>query len=69
MDVTIDDDAGEEIARRSRGTPRIANRLLRRVRDYAQVRSQGHVSLRRPLPRWTCWKSIASGSTKSIRRS
>jgi holliday junction DNA helicase RuvB len=45
VSVTIDEDAGEEIARRSRGTPRIANRLLRRVRDYAQVRSQGHISL------------------------
>ena len=42
--VTIDDDAAEEVARRSRGTPRIANRLLRRVRDYAQVRAEGHVS-------------------------
>jgi holliday junction DNA helicase RuvB len=45
VSVTIEDDAAEEIARRSRGTPRIANRLLRRVRDYAQVRSQGHVGL------------------------
>jgi holliday junction DNA helicase RuvB len=45
VNVTIEDDAAEEIARRSRGTPRIANRLLRRVRDYAQVRSQGHVRL------------------------
>lgn len=44
LDVSIDDDAAEEIARRSRGTPRIANRLLRRVRDYAQVRAKGHVS-------------------------
>src|SRR3954467_9576056 len=43
--VTIDDAAEEEGARRSRGTPRIANRLLRRVRDYAQVRADGHVSL------------------------
>jgi len=43
--VTIDTDAAEEVARRSRGTPRIANRLLRRVRDYAQVRGDGHVSL------------------------
>src|SRR6202020_1899826 len=34
-----------EVARRSRGTPRIANRLLRRVRDYAQVRAGGHVDL------------------------
>ena len=39
------DPAGElEIARRSRGTPRIANRLLRRVRDFAQVRAEGHIS-------------------------
>jgi Holliday junction DNA helicase RuvB len=45
LSVTIDDDAAEEIARRSRGTPRISNRLLRRVRDYAQVRAQGHISL------------------------
>src|SRR6516164_4603206 len=37
LDVTIDKPGAEEIARRSRGTPRIANRLLRRVRDYAQV--------------------------------
>jgi Holliday junction DNA helicase RuvB len=45
LGVTIDLDAAEEIARRSRGTPRIANRLLRRCRDYAQVRAEGHVSL------------------------
>ncbi|MGH9628325.1 MAG: Holliday junction branch migration DNA helicase RuvB [Bryobacteraceae bacterium] len=44
--TTIDVDAAEEIARRSRGTPRIANRLLRRVRDYAQVRADGHISNR-----------------------
>jgi Holliday junction DNA helicase RuvB len=44
LGVTIDSDAAEEIARRSRGTPRIANRLLRRVRDYAQVRAEGHIS-------------------------
>ncbi len=37
MNIDIDDDAGEEIARRSRGTPRIVNRLLKRVRDFAQV--------------------------------
>jgi Holliday junction DNA helicase RuvB len=43
LDVVIDDAGAEEIARRSRGTPRIANRLLRRVRDYAQVRAAGHV--------------------------
>ena len=45
LEVTIDPDGAEEIARRSRGTPRIANRLLRRVRDYAQVRAAGHVDL------------------------
>lgn len=45
LSVTIDADASEEIARRSRGTPRIANRLLRRVRDYAQVRAEGHIRL------------------------
>jgi Holliday junction DNA helicase RuvB len=45
LGISIDDDAAAEVARRSRGTPRIANRLLRRVRDYAQVRAAGHVSL------------------------
>jgi holliday junction DNA helicase RuvB len=45
LGVTVDDDGAEEIARRSRGTPRIANRLLRRVRDYAQVRAAGHIDL------------------------
>ena len=43
LDVAIDREGAEEIARRSRGTPRIANRLLRRVRDYAQVRAAGHI--------------------------
>ena len=41
----IDDEGAAEIARRGRGTPRIANRLLRRVRDYAQVRADGHIDL------------------------
>ena len=45
LGVTLDLDGAEEIARRSRGTPRIANRLLRRVRDYAQVRADGHIDL------------------------
>jgi Holliday junction DNA helicase RuvB len=44
LDVAIDTDAGQEIARRSRGTPRVANRLLRRVRDYAQVRADGRIT-------------------------
>ncbi len=43
LDVPITDDAAREVASRSRGTPRIANRLLRRVRDYAQVRANGVV--------------------------
>ena len=45
LGVPIDRDAATEIARRSRGTPRVANRLLRRVRDYAQVRASGHITL------------------------
>ena len=43
LGVDIDEDGGQEIASRARGTPRIANRLLRRVRDYAQVRGAGRV--------------------------
>jgi len=43
LDVAIDDLGAEEIARRSRGTPRLANRLLKRVRDYAQVRHSGSI--------------------------
>ena len=45
IDVPIDDEASVEIAKRSRGTPRVANRLLRRIRDYAQVRASGHITL------------------------
>jgi Holliday junction DNA helicase RuvB len=45
LDVELTDDGSAEIAGRSRGTPRIANRLLRRVRDYAQVRADGIVTL------------------------
>src|SRR5690606_173209 len=44
LDVEIGDDAAAEIAGRSRGTPRIANRLLRRVRDYAEVRGDGTIT-------------------------
>jgi Holliday junction DNA helicase RuvB len=44
LGVPIDDDAAATIARRSRGTPRIANRLLRRVRDFAEVRADGRVT-------------------------
>ncbi len=45
LEVPITSDAAREIARRGRGTPRIANRLLRRVRDYAQVRANGRIDL------------------------
>ena len=44
LDVPIEDDGAMEIARRSRGTPRIANRMLRRVRDFAQVRAGGVIT-------------------------
>jgi holliday junction DNA helicase RuvB len=44
LGVAIDDDAAAEIAARSRGTPRIANRILRRVRDVAEVRHQGEIT-------------------------
>ena len=45
LDVDIDRDAAVEIGSRSRGTPRIANRLLRRVRDFAEVNGDGHIDL------------------------
>ncbi|WP_017612898.1 Holliday junction branch migration DNA helicase RuvB [Nocardiopsis salina] len=45
LDAPMAAEAGAEIARRSRGTPRIANRLLRRVRDYAEVRGDGNLTL------------------------
>jgi len=44
LEIEIQERGAEEIARRSRGTPRIANNLLRRVRDYAQVKGEGHIS-------------------------
>ena len=44
LDVAVDDSGAGELARRSRGTPRIVNRLLKRVRDYAQVREDGVIS-------------------------
>lgn len=46
LNIHIDQDASKEIASRSRGTPRIANRLLRRVRDFAVVLGDGHIDLR-----------------------
>lgn len=45
LDISIDEKGAKEIALRSRGTPRIANRLLKRVRDYAEVRASGFIDL------------------------
>ncbi len=44
LEVSVDQEGAYEIARRSRGTPRVANRLLKRVRDYAQVRAKGNIT-------------------------
>src|SRR6185312_2446408 len=44
LGITIEAAGAEEVAKRSRGTPRIANRLLRRVRDYAEVKSNGKIT-------------------------
>jgi Holliday junction DNA helicase RuvB len=43
LDIEIDETGADEISRRSRGTPRIANNLLRRVRDFAQIKGEGHI--------------------------
>lgn len=45
LDISIDQDGAREIAERSRGTPRIANRLLKRVRDFAQIRGDGRIRI------------------------
>jgi Holliday junction DNA helicase RuvB len=44
LSIPLEEDGAAEVARRSRGTPRVANRLLRRVRDFAEVRAQGRVT-------------------------
>ncbi len=56
LEIEIDDDGTWEIARRSRGTPRIANRILRRTRDYAEVKANGKIN-----------KEIAQKSLKTMR--
>ncbi|MEZ5287112.1 MAG: hypothetical protein R2712_20380 [Vicinamibacterales bacterium] len=65
LDVPLDDAAAREVAGRARGTPRVANRLLRRVRDYAQYAPTAG-------SRWTsrarpcrCWKWTRTASTRS----
>src|SRR6202046_5137274 len=44
LNIALEDEGAEEVAKRSRGTPRVANRLLRRVRDFAEVRAEGRVT-------------------------
>ncbi len=44
LDITIEEEGAEELARRSRGTPRLANRLLKRVRDFAQIKYDGNIT-------------------------
>jgi Holliday junction DNA helicase RuvB len=46
LDTELHEDAADEIARRSRGTPRIANRILKRIRDFAQVRGDGRINMK-----------------------
>jgi holliday junction DNA helicase RuvB len=55
LKVSLEDEGAKEIARRARGTPRVANRLLRRVRDYAQVKADGVVT-----------KSVAEAALKML---
>lgn len=54
MGLEMSDDGALEVARRARGTPRIANRLLRRVRDFAEVKHDGTISQISLLRRWIC---------------
>ena len=68
FEVPIDDDATVEIARRSRGTPRVANRLLRRVRDYAQVRADGAITRQVALDALELLEVDANGFDEADRR-
>jgi holliday junction DNA helicase RuvB len=63
LDVPVDAAGALEIARRSRGTPRIANRLLRRVRDYAQVKGRRRIDAAIADRRWPCSTSTRKAST------
>lgn len=60
LGVSIDRESAKEIASRSRGTPRLANRLLKRVRDYAQVRGEGSIELGIAQERCVSSKSMSS---------
>ena len=62
LEIELDDEGAIAIAARSRGTPRVANRLLKRVRDFAEVRMQGdRHGGRRHRPRWRCSRSTSVG--------
>ncbi len=68
LGIQMDPEAGKDIASRSRGTPRIVNRLLRRVRDYAQVRADGTVTLEVARSAMTLLDVDAFGFDESDRR-
>lgn len=62
LELQMDSDGAREIARRARGTPRIANRLLRRVRDFAEVKHDGGSPSWWPSKHWICWMWTAKAS-------
>jgi len=64
LNVGIEDEAAEEIARRARGTPRVANRILKRIRDFAQVKSDGFITKRLPEQGLRLWKLMKSVLTR-----
>ena len=68
LDVEIDPKGALELARRSRGTPRLANRLLKRVRDFAQVKYDGKITKEMADLRWICWRWIRYGLDQIDRR-
>ncbi len=69
LEVQVDDEGARAIASRARGTPRVANRLLRRIRDFAEVRGEGGSTPRWPMTPSTCSRSTRPASTASIARS
>src|SRR5881392_3330776 len=66
LSVALTDDGGREIARRSRGTPRIAGRLLRRVRDFTHASGNDTITAKPPTGRSRGWRSTALVSTRWI---
>jgi len=68
LGVAVDADAAFEVARRSRGTPRVANRLLRRIRDFAEVRGTGRVDVARVHEACSCLEVDEAGLDEMDRR-